>query len=408
MQGWSPGLRVLASSAAFPGSNVSRAQWHLTGGSPLTVAGAADDWAPGFGSLSRHSHFVPGGFPTVGNLAPSCMKLGQSSVKLDSDTLTLTCGVVLAITTWQAYFAKAGRMVQAASRHLIERTHAMLTRVGEIEIWRILDWQGLFLTPSELFPNAPDDVAQIIESLAPGSVDAETGRLILPVQAYLLKTPDHVVLIDTGLGNDKTNKSLPFWHHLADARLPAELAKAGVAPQDVDYVLTTHLHTDHIGWNTRLVDGSWVPVFRNARYLIPAKDEEAMRGRGIASYDENITPIIEAGQAEMIDASFQLGDEISLMATPGHTPGHVSVMLKSGGEEAVITGDAIHSTAQCQNPTWQFRFDWDADIAVASRRALLETCVARGLTVIGFHFVLPSIGRVEADGDLFRWVAQAG
>ncbi|MEL7282416.1 MAG: MBL fold metallo-hydrolase [Pseudomonadota bacterium] len=280
----------------------------------------------------------------------------------------------------------------------------MLTRVGEIEIWRLMDWHGLFLTPAELFPNAPGDVAQIIEGLAPGSVDAQTGRLILPVQAYLLKTSDHVVLIDTGLGNGKTSNFLPFWHQLTDTQLPMELAAAGVAPEEVDYVLTTHLHSDHTGWNTRRVDGAWVPTFPNARYLMPAKDEAAMRGRGIASYDENIAPVIEAGQAEMIDASYRLGHEISLMETPGHTPGHVSVMLSSGDHEALITGDAMHSTAQCQNPGWHFKFDWDGEMAEMSRRTLLEACVARKLTVIGFHFVLPALGRVEADGDVFRWV----
>lgn len=280
----------------------------------------------------------------------------------------------------------------------------MLTRVGEIEIWRILDWQGLFLTPAELFPNAPADVGQIMETLAPGSVDEDTGRLILPVQAYLLKTPEHVILIDTGLGNHKTNRSLPFWHQLTETRLPHELAATGVALEDVSYVLTTHLHTDHIGWNTRVQNGAWVPMFPNATYLMPTKDEEAMRGRGIASYDENLAPVIAAGQAQMIDETYRLGEEISLLATPGHTPGHVSVLLRSGGQEALITGDAIHSTAQCQHPGWQFKFDWNAEIAVTSRRTLLEMCAARDMDVIGFHFVLPSIGRIEADGDVFRWV----
>ncbi len=282
----------------------------------------------------------------------------------------------------------------------------MLCRVGEIEVWRVLDWQGLFLTPEELFPNAPQDVAQIMEALAPGTVCPDTGRVNLPVQAYVLKTPERTILVDTGVGNDRTNASLTFWDKLGDTQLMAELARAGVTPEDIDHVLFTHLHIDHIGWNTRLEDGEWVPTFPNATYLMPGADNDSMKGRGVASYDESIAPIVASGQAEFVDADIDLGPGISLIATPGHTPGHVSVLLESGDDGAVLTGDAIHSTAQCQHPDWQFKFDWNGEIAVASRRKLLEMCVERNLTVMGTHFVLPSIGRVVADGDVFRWEAQ--
>ncbi|MEM9240659.1 MAG: MBL fold metallo-hydrolase [Pseudomonadota bacterium] len=279
----------------------------------------------------------------------------------------------------------------------------MLCRIGEIEVWRILEWQGLFLPPEELFPNAPPDVAQIMEDLAPGTVDAGSGRIILPVQAYLLKTPDQVVLVDTGIGNHKTSKSLPFWSDLTDTRFLSALATAGVTPEDVDYVLFTHLHIDHVGWNTSLREGAWVPTFPKARYLMPKDDVEMLSGRGLAVYDESLAPVIEAGLMDQIDAAYQHDEQISLLPTPGHTPGHVSVLLSSGGQDAVLTGDALHSTAQCQNPHWQFKFDADPDLAVASRRTLLEICVERGLTVIGSHFTLPSIGQVTSDGHVFRW-----
>lgn len=279
----------------------------------------------------------------------------------------------------------------------------MLCRIGEIEIWRVLDWHGLFWPPKELFPNAPDDVAHIMEALAPGSVDAETGRLILPVQGFLLKTPDHIILVDSCIGNHKTSQTQPFWNNLSGTRFLAALTAAGVAPEDVDYVLCTHLHIDHIGWNTRLEDGRWVPTFTNAKYLMPRADEQMMNGRGLAVYEESISPIIEAGQAEFVDGEHHLGDSVSLMPTPGHTAGHVSILLRSEGKEAVITGDAIHSSAQCQHPHWHFKYDRDAQQAVTSRRTLLETCAERGLTVLGSHFTLPSIGHVTSDGNVFRW-----
>ncbi|MEM6587524.1 MAG: MBL fold metallo-hydrolase [Pseudomonadota bacterium] len=280
----------------------------------------------------------------------------------------------------------------------------MLTRVGEIEIWRILDWQGLFFRPERLFPNAPEDVTKIVEALAPGSVDPETGRLILPVLAYLLKTPEHTILVDTGVGDDKTTNKLPFWDHITGTGLPAALVEAGVHPDDIDYVLFTHLHIDHVGWNTRLRDGQYVPTFANATYLFPAGDQEECMNGDPDKLEESIAPIIAAGMAKWMANDDTIGDNITLLPTPGHTLGHVSILLRSGGQEAVITGDAIHSTAQCQNPEWQFAFDTNATMAVTSRLRLLETCAERGLTVIGCHFTLPSIGRIEPDGDVFRWV----
>lgn len=279
----------------------------------------------------------------------------------------------------------------------------MLCRIGDIEIWRLLDWHGLFLPPEKLFPNAPEDVAQIIEGLAAGSVCPETGRLILPVQGFLLKTPDHVILIDSCIGNHKTSTSLTFWHNLTDTRFLSALTAAGVEPADVDYVLCTHLHIDHTGWNTRLENGKWVPTFPNAKYLMPRGDEDMVKGGDQRLFNENISPIIEAGQAEFVDSPHALGDCVSLMPTPGHTPGHVSILLRSGGKEALITGDAIHSSAQCQHPDWEFVFDFDAEMAKTSRRHLLETCSERGLTVLGTHFTLPSIGQITSDGDVFRW-----
>jgi len=279
----------------------------------------------------------------------------------------------------------------------------MLCRIGEIEIWRILDFHGPFLTASELFPNAGPDAARLIAEHVPEQVCPTTGRLILPVQGFLLKTPTHNILVDACIGNDKTVPRIPDWHQRADTRFLASLTVAGLGPADVDYVLCTHLHVDHIGWNTQLLDGRWVPTFPNARYLLPEADNEALREGLADSYTESVLPVIVAGQAEMVSAGHQLGDHVHLVPTPGHTPGHVSVLVQSGGAEAVITGDAIHTAAQCWHPDWTFRYDMDAEQAIASRLVLLQDAAETRRTVLGTHFALPSIGTVQAAGDSFRW-----
>lgn len=279
----------------------------------------------------------------------------------------------------------------------------MLCKIGAVEVWRILDIHGPFLTPQDLFPNAGPDVGAIIEDRAPGSIDASSGRLILPVQGFLLKTPTHNILVDSCVGNDKTNPGFPDWDSRSDGRFMAAMTAAGVNPADIDYVLCTHLHVDHVGWNTQLTDGRWVPTFPNARYLMPASDEEAQRLRQNHHYTESILPVIAAGQAELVAGEHALGDHVTLVPTPGHTPGHVSVRVQSQGAEALITGDALHTTAQCWHPEWQFKFDADAEQAVTSRKSLLAQCAENNSVVLGNHFALPSIGRVAATAKGFAW-----
>lgn len=286
-----------------------------------------------------------------------------------------------------------------------EKGTKMLCKIGDVEVWRILEMNGPFREASVLFPNAGPDVARLMEEEAEGQVDA-TGHVILPVQGFLLKTPDHVVLVDACVGNHKSFPSFDDWNMRDDPRFMAALTAAGVTTEDVDYVFCTHLHVDHVGWNTRLLDGRWVPTFANARYLMPEADIGMF---DVADphpmYAESIQPILEAGQAEMVQEGHKLGDAITLIATPGHTPGHVSVQIRSRGAEAVITGDAIHTTPQCRYPDWHFTYDADPEMAVRSRRALLESVAEANARVLGTHFLLPSIGRIKAKGDAFVWEA---
>ncbi len=279
----------------------------------------------------------------------------------------------------------------------------MLCRIGEIEVWRVLEIHAPFMTPEELYPTAGPDVRSIVERHVPGGLCPKTGRLILPVQGFLLKTPAHVILVDSCVGNDKSVPKMLDWNKRSSNRFMAAMTAAGVAPEDVDYVLCTHLHVDHVGWNTKLEDGRWVPTFPNARYLLPKADEALYRDHEGFHYTQSVLPVIEAGQAELVEPGHMLGDHVTLIPTPGHTPGHVSILVQSGGTQAVITGDALHSTAQCHHPEWHFVFDNDAPQAAVSRRNLLESASEKNQTVLGSHFALPSVGRVRAKGDAFEW-----
>lgn len=279
----------------------------------------------------------------------------------------------------------------------------MLCKIGDVEVWRILELVGPFRTPEELYPTAGPDVRAMIEAHVPHCICAHSGRLILPIQGFLLKTPSHTILVDSCVGNDKTVPTVQEWHKRGDARFVAALTAAGVGFDDIDYVLCTHLHTDHVGWNTRLQDGRWVPTFPKARYLMSKADEAFQRHRNADLYIESVLPVIEAGQAELFEHNHAIGDHVTLVPTPGHTPGHVAVRVSSGGREALITGDALHSAAQCWHPEWHFRYDADPEMAVASRRRLLETASETACIVLGSHFALPSVGRVSAEKDAFRW-----
>lgn len=279
----------------------------------------------------------------------------------------------------------------------------MLCKIGDIEVWRMLEIHAPFLTPAELFPNAGPDVGQAIDAHAPGSVCQHSGGLILPIQGFLLKTPSHNILVDSCVGNHKTVASIPDWNNRSDNRFEAAFTTAGITYADIDYVLCTHLHTDHVGWNTQLLDGRWVPTFPNARYLMPTADEEHHRLQKSDLYIESVLPVIEAGQVELVQSEHRLGDHVTLIPTPGHTPGHVSIKVKSKTHEAVITGDAIHTTAQCWYPDWHFKYDDSADRAVKSRKYLLELASESNCMVLGNHFSLPSIGRVKATANAFCW-----
>lgn len=280
----------------------------------------------------------------------------------------------------------------------------MLIRVGGVEIWRVLESIDTFLTPAEFFPDMDEDGMALLRQEAPRQLCPETGMMLIPIQGFLIKTPIHTVLVDACVGNDKTCGFHEAWHRRSDGRFQAGLMAAGVGPADVDYVLCTHLHPDHVGWNTRLEDGRWVPTFPNARYIMTSVDHAYFSSDPGDSYNESVLPVIEAKQAELVSPDHKIGDYLSLIPTPGHTPGHVSVLIADQGYQAVISGDVIHSTIQCLKPEWNFAYDGDKELAALTRRAFLEMICEGDKPLLGSHFPLPSLGRVQATRDAFRWL----
>ncbi len=283
------------------------------------------------------------------------------------------------------------------------------THVGDIRIDRIVEMEIPFRSVEDSFAGVDRDAFEAVRpAYEPWAIEPGTEKLVIAIQSYLVRTRHHTILIDTCIGCGKTNSFFPDWHRRDDDGWLRRLAAAGVAPEAVDYVMCTHLHSDHCGWNTQQVDGRWVPTFPHARYVM-ARDEvapmEAAGKGGYANttYAESILPVIEAGQAALVATDHALDDEVWLAPTLGHTAGHVAVHLRSNGQEAVLCGDLIHSPVQCRFPDWQYRIDWDAEMGVATRRKFLETAAEAGHPILTAHFPSPSMGRVVAAGEAWRF-----
>jgi glyoxylase-like metal-dependent hydrolase (beta-lactamase superfamily II) len=259
--------------------------------------------------------------------------------------------------------------------------------------------------PVDFFAEAtPADVAAEPE-LALDFVDAR-GRYRMSLHSYLLEADGRRIVVDTCCGNGKDRPLVPEFDH-RDGSYLADLAAAGFTPDTVDTVVCTHLHLDHTGWNTRLVDGEWAPTFPRARYLLGAADLDAW-GRSddplhAPAFADSVRPVLDAGLVDPVSGDRRLTDGVRLHSTPGHTPGHLSVWV---GDRCVITGDTLHHPIQCRHPEWTATGDGDPDLARASRRELLEAAASSDVLVLGTHFAGSSAGHVVRDGDAYRFVAE--
>jgi glyoxylase-like metal-dependent hydrolase (beta-lactamase superfamily II) len=284
---------------------------------------------------------------------------------------------------------------------LANRGLALLNwQIGDVKITQIVELTTASLGPF-LLPQAEPAEMLKVPWLAP-FVDSD-GRIVLSVHSFVVQSQGQCMVVDTCIGNDKP-RSYPRWN-LMQGEFLADFEAAGFATARVDTVLCTHMHVDHVGWNTRLVDGAWVPTFDNARYLFAEqewahwKDEPQEYGPVI---EDSVQPIFDAGLADLVHSTHRVTDEVWLEPTPGHTPGHVSIHVASRGEEAIITGDMIHHPCQIAHPDWSSDADTDQQQSAATRDEFLARYADRPVLIIGTHFAAPTAGRIVRDGDAFR------
>ena len=241
--------------------------------------------------------------------------------------------------------------------------------------------------------------------MEPAALDP-AGMAVLCFQSYVVKTPHHTILVDACIGNDKSFPHRPTWHRKSDSNWMQALKAAGVTVDDIDIVMCTHLHGDHVGWNTRLENGRWVPTFPNAKYLFSKKEYEYWDGvhreTPLDPMRDSVLPIIDAKKAELVTSDYAVDDHIRLTPTPGHTPDHFAVCAGRGGDQAVFTGDLIHSPIQARYPDLVMRVDYDQKQASATRRAFLERYCDTSTLCCTMHFPSPSVGHIRRWGDGFR------
>jgi glyoxylase-like metal-dependent hydrolase (beta-lactamase superfamily II) len=276
-------------------------------------------------------------------------------------------------------------------------------QVGRVKITRIVEMD--LPVPARVIPQATPAALRKSAWLYPHFVSADDATLKLSIHALLVDAPGLKLVVDTCVGNDRPREitggqplATPFLQHLG---------AAGWSRDGVDAVVCTHLHVDHVGWNTMRENGAWAPTFRKARYLIGRREYEFWRAHDDAEQQamlgDSVKPIFDAGLVDLVEMDHKISPEIRLTPSIGHTPGHVSVMIESEDERAVITGDTTHHPCQMAHPEWSFA-DNDAKGAVLTRARLFAEWADQPTLVIGTHFAAPTAGHVVRDGEVFRFV----
>lgn len=290
--------------------------------------------------------------------------------------------------------------------------------LGDVEIIRVVEWQGPFGPARGLVPGVGPDVWKDNEEwLAPDHWAPDGDSAVMALQSWVLRSGGRTVLVDTGVGDGRERPHSPHFHRRQGDFL-GRLERAGVRPEDVDVVVNTHLHADHVGWNTRAVQGEWVPTFPNAEYLVPAADDfhygpENGYGNGLQEedrlvYEDSVAPVHRAGQVRLWDGEHRVDGNLTLESAPGHTPGSAVLRLVSGGERAVFVGDLLHSPVQLLEPSCASCFCLDAGRAAASRRRILERAADERELVVPAHFGGAGAAEVRREGEgfgLVRWAA---
>ena len=286
-------------------------------------------------------------------------------------------------------------------------------KVGDITIHRVVEQEGPFFDPLTFFPDLSKDVLEENRGWMTdgGYLDRANGELVLCIQSYLIQTPHHNILIDSCVGNHKPRPTRPFWNMMNTDAFERNLKATGVSVDQIDYVMCTHLHVDHVGWNTKLENGRWVPTFPKAKYVFSDRElaywtETEQKDREMAPWiTDSVLPIVAAKREEIVKSDFAFSDILKLIPTPGHTIDHFSVQIGKPGNDAVITGDMIHSPIQARYPELGMRVDYNSPQAGESRRKLFGHLCDSSTLVCTAHFPSPSSGRIKRWGDGFKFEA---
>jgi glyoxylase-like metal-dependent hydrolase (beta-lactamase superfamily II) len=279
-------------------------------------------------------------------------------------------------------------------------------RIGDVEIARIVEVNAFEDDITMLLPEATPAFVQQFPWLVPHFA-TPAGKMIISFQCFVLRSQGRSVMIDTCIGADRQREFAVFCN--LQTTFLEDLVDAGFPPEEITDVLCTHLHFDHVGWNTHKVDDRWVPTFPQARYLFGRKEWahwQHLRDTNGYHHMEHLTdsidPVLDAGLAEFIDSDFKLTSEVTLLPTPGHTPGHVSVLISSRGQSAIITGDMMHNPIQVAVPGKEARFDMDKTQAARTRCEFVEKYSGSNTLVIGSHFSHPTSGHIIKDGAAWK------
>ena len=280
-------------------------------------------------------------------------------------------------------------------------------RIDDLTIQRVVEMQ-MPLRPIQAFlTNLSDEM--LAENRGwlreTGGLNAE-DLIVLNFQSYIVRTPHHTIVMDTCYGNDKERPDRPPIHRKSDDTYMRGLAAAGIDVNDVDFVVCTHLHVDHVGWNTRLENGRWVPTFPKARYLFSAAElahwTKQSETTALPHLTDSVLPIVAAGRADLVTSSYELNDHIRLLPTPGHSPDHFAVRMGAKRDAAVMIGDAIHSPLQARYPEISMMADFNPAQAAATRRSVLERYCDTDTLCCTVHFPSPSAGKIKRWGDGFK------
>ncbi|WP_304167888.1 MBL fold metallo-hydrolase [Phenylobacterium aquaticum] len=279
-------------------------------------------------------------------------------------------------------------------------------KIGAVTVTRIVEIElpVPYSAARPFLAEATPEALRQIPWLYPNYV-TEDGHLRLSIHALLVEAPGIRLVVDTCIGNDRP-RSLVGGQALSTDFL-ARFAEAGWTREGVDAVVCTHLHVDHVGWNTMLEGGKWVPTFPKARYLIGRAEHAHWSAEGDADQQEiladSVKPVFDAGLVDLVEMDHRISPELRLVPTPGHTPGHVSVAIESEGQRGLITGDMVHHPCQLAHPDWSPPFDSDPKASAVMRRGVFADVADQPILVIGTHFAAPTAGHVKRDGAAFRF-----